>query len=139
MSVQNINAVVLSGNLTKDPELRHTTGGGMAIVEMRLAVNGRKKTAAGEWVDDPNFFNVTVFGKQGENCVTYLAKGRPIMVSGRLNWREWEKDGNKRQAVDVIADSVQFLGGKEGRSDSDGEQGGHSPAPSSTADDDIPF
>ena len=70
---------------------------------------------SGEWVDKPNYFDVTVWGAQGENCAQYLAKGRPVAVDGRLDWREWEdKEGNKRQSVDIIADSVQFLGSREG-------------------------
>ena len=111
---QNINSVVITGNLTRDPELRHTEGG-TAVCEMRVAVNSRRKDGnTGEWVDKPNYFDVTVFGVHGENCTDYLAKGRPIAVEGRLDWREWEaKDGSgKRQAVRIIANSVQFLGSK---------------------------
>ncbi len=111
---QNINSVVITGNLTRDPELRHTEGG-TAVCEMRVAVNSRRKDGnTGEWVDKPNYFDVTVFGAHGENCTNYLVKGRPIAVEGRLDWREWEaKDGSgKRQAVRIIANSVQFLGGK---------------------------
>ena len=73
---------------------------------MRVAVNSRRKDASGNWVDKPNYFDVTVFGAQGENCSTYLSKGRPVAVEGRLDWREWEaKDGSgKRQAVSIIAE-----------------------------------
>jgi single-strand DNA-binding protein len=111
---QNINVVVITGNLTQDPELRHT-GGGTAVCGLRVAVNSRRKDGTtGEWVDKPNYFNVTVFGAHGENCAEYLAKGRPVAIDGRLDWREWEaKDGSgKRQAVEIIADNVQFLGNK---------------------------
>jgi single-strand DNA-binding protein len=143
----SINRVVLVGNLTRDPELRHTPSG-MAVCSLRLAVNTRRKDAAtGEWGEKPNYFDVTVWGNQGENCAQYLAKGRPVAVDGRLEWREWEaQDGSKRQAVEIVADSVQFLGGR-------GELGGgenqYVPAgataqadadfASSPADDDIPF
>ena len=142
----NINRVVLVGNLTRDPELRHTPSG-MAVCSLRLAVNTRRKdSSTGEWTEKPNYFDITVWGAQGENCAQYLAKGRPVGVDGRLEWREWEaQDGSKRQAVEVIADTVQFLGGR-------GEPGGDAPqyVPASAttqsdadfgaaADDDIPF
>ena len=72
------------------------------------------RTRRAQWVDKPNYFDVTVWGQQGENCAQYLAKGRPVAVDGRLEWREWEaQDGSKRQAVDIVADSVQFLGGRQ--------------------------
>jgi len=142
----NINRVVLVGNLTKDPELRHTPSG-MAVCSLRLAVNTRRKDDAGQWADKPNYFDIVVWGQQGENCAQYLAKGRPVAVDGRLEWREWEaQDGAKRQAVEIVADSVQFLGG---RGDGDGGGGGFVPqgAPATAegaadfapADDDIPF
>src|SRR5918912_2121119 len=109
----NINRVVLVGNLTKDPELRHTPSG-TPVCSLRLAVNTRRKDGAtGEWTEKPNYFDVTVWGNQGESCAQYLSKGRPVAVDGRLEWREWDaQDGTKRQAVEVIADSVQFLGGR---------------------------
>lgn len=115
MAASNVNVVVITGNLTQDPELRHT-GGGTAVCELRVAVNSRRKDQSGNWVDKPNFFNVVVFGAQGENCSTYLAKGRPVAIEGRLDWREWEaKDGSgKRQAVQIIANTVQFLGSRDG-------------------------
>ncbi len=112
----NINRVVLVGNLTRDPELRHTPSG-TAVCKLRIAVNTRQKDGAtGEWGDKPNYFDVTVWGSQGENCAQYLAKGRPVGIDGRLDWREWDaQDGTKRQAVEIIADNVQFLGGRDGR------------------------
>ena len=114
MAATNINRVVISGNLTRDPELRSIPSSGTSVCSLRIAVNSRRKDESGQWVDKPNYFDVTVFGAQGENCAQYLAKGRPVAVDGRLNWREWEKDGVKRQSVDIIADSVQFLGSREG-------------------------
>ena len=143
----SINRVVLVGNLTKDPELRHTPSG-TAVCNLRLAVNTRRKDETGQWVDKPNYFDITVWGNQGERCAQYLSKGRPVAVDGRLEWREWETpEGNKRQAVDVVADSVQFLGSRgEGEG---GGGGGYIPAtapatpggefPTSPTDDDIPF
>jgi len=142
----SINRVVLVGNLTKDPELRHTPSG-TAVCNLRLAVNTRRKDETGQWVDKPNYFDITVWGNQGERCAQYLTKGRPVAVDGRLEWREWETpEGNKRQAVDIVADTVQFLGG---RGDGEGGGGGYIPAeatatpagdfPTSPTDDDIPF
>jgi single-strand DNA-binding protein len=149
MAATNINRVVLTGNLTRDPELRNLPSG-MAVCSLRLACNTRRKDGSGNWVDKPNYFDVTVWGAQGENCAQYLAKGRPVAVDGRLEWREWEdKDGNKRQSVDIIADSVQFLGSREGgenggrftpQSDVPADTGDFVSAPaSSNRDDDIPF
>jgi single-strand DNA-binding protein len=150
MAATNINRVVLTGNLTRDPELR-TTAGGTSVCSLRVACNTRRKDSSGEWVDKPNYFDVTVWGAQGENCATYLQKGRPVAVDGRLEWREWEdQQGNKRQAVDIIADSVQFLGSREGgenggrftpQSDVPVDTGDFEKAPASGAgtDDDIPF
>ena len=149
MAASNVNVVVITGNLTRDPELRHTPSG-TAVCKLRLAVNTRQKDAStGEWGDKPNYFDVTVWGNQGESCSQFLSKGRPVAVDGRLDWREWEaQDGTKRQAVEIIADTVQFLGSR-----SDGEGGGarefvpagaaaESSADFGTSgggDDDIPF
>ena len=143
----NINRVVLVGNLTKDPELRHTQGG-TSVCKLRLAVNTRRKDETGQWTDKPNYFDVTVWGNQAESCSQYLSKGRPVAIDGRLEWREWDAtDGSgKRQAVEVIAESVQFLGSRGDMGGGDSPQfvpagaGGESADfPSSAADDDIPF
>jgi len=126
LAASNVNVVVVTGNLTRDPELRHT-GGGTAICELRVAVNSRRKDGqSGQWVDKPNYFDVVVWGAQGENCANYLAKGRPVAVEGRLDWREWEaKDGSgKRQAVQIVANSVQFLGSRDGGGGQPGNGGG---------------
>ena len=141
----NINRVVLVGNLTRDPELRNTPSG-MAVCSLRIAVNTRRKDSTGQWTEKPNYFDITVWGNQGESCAQYLAKGRPVAVDGRLEWREWDaQDGTKRQAVEIIADSVQFLGG---RGESGGDGGNQFvPAGASSgsdadfqgSDDDIPF
>jgi single-strand DNA-binding protein len=110
MAATNINRVVLTGNLTRDPELRSTSSG-VSICALRIASNTRRKDANGDWQDKPNYFDITVFGAQGENCARYLGKGRPLAVDGRLEWREWEdQNGNRRQSVEIVADAVQFLG-----------------------------
>ena len=153
MAATNINRVVLTGNLTRDPELRSLPSGS-SVCSLRLAVNTRKKDGAtGEWIDKPNYFDVTVWGAQGENCAQYLSKGRPVAVDGRLDWREWEaQDGGKRQAIEIIANSVQFLGSRDGGGNGNGFQA-QSDVPADTSDfeeagvgaaggnkeDDIPF
>ncbi|MSX01650.1 MAG: single-stranded DNA-binding protein [Actinobacteria bacterium] len=156
MAASNINRVIITGNLTSDPELRALPSGS-SLCKLRVACNTRRKDgASGEWVDKPNYFDVTVWGAQGENCAKYLAKGRGVAVDGRLEWREWETpEGNKRQAVDIIADSVQFLSSP--RDEGGSGQGGFTPSadvPTDTSDfaaaptgspasapseDDIPF
>lgn len=137
--MQNVNRVVMTGNLTRDPELK-TTGGGTSVCSMRLAVNGRiKDGGSGEWRDKPNFFDVVCFGAQADNCNKYLSKGRPIALDGRLDWREWQTDGgDKRQAVQVIAENVQFL--DSGKRDGDDSSASAPPvSAAAAADDDIPF
>ena len=148
----NLNRVVITGNLTRDPESR-TLPSGTSVCELRVACNGRRRTADGQWEDDPNYFNVSVWGPQGENCQRYLSKGRGVAIDGRLRWREWETDGQKRQAVDIVAETVQFLGGGNGEGNggsssrtSSGSTGSDIPvdasdfvAPGRTSDDDIPF
>ena len=157
MASTNLNRVVITGNLTRDPELRSLPSG-TSVCKLRVAVNSRRKDgASGEWVDKPNYFDVTVWGAQGENCANYLSKGRPVAVEGRLDWHEWEtQDGQKRQAVEIIANSVQFLGSR-GDNNSGAGGGGNgfeakSDVPADTSDfqeaavggekgsdDDIPF
>ena len=161
MAATNINRVVMTGNLTADPELRSLPSG-MSVCSLRIACNTRRKNGStGEWEDKPNYFNVTVWGAQGENAARYLSKGRPVAIDGRLEWREWEaQDGTKRQATDIIADSVQFLGSRERRlrrrravrsrqagngaskgGDVPVDEGDFQPAPvaGGAGDDDIPF
>jgi single-strand DNA-binding protein len=154
----NINRVTITGNLTSDPELRALPSG-TSVCRLRVAVNHRRKNdSTNEWVEEPNYFDVTVFGAQGENCANYLHKGRPVAVDGRLRWSEWEaKDGSgKRQKVEIVAQTVQFLGSRDEapqresggfapQSDvpadtSDfGEPAGVGAGGGSASDDDIPF
>jgi single-strand DNA-binding protein len=149
--VANINRVILTGNLTADPELS-TLPSGTSVCRLRLAVNRRyKDQSSGEWSEKPNYFDIKVWGAQGENCAQYLSKGRPVAVDGRLEWSEWEaQDGGKRSKVEVVADTVQFLGS---RGDNEGGGGGGGfrastelkPDPveaftgAAASDDDIPF
>jgi single-strand DNA-binding protein len=159
VAASNINRVILTGNLTFDPELRSLPSG-TSVCKLRVAVNTRRKNnATNEWEDKPNYFDVTVWGAQGENCARYLSKGRPVAIDGRLEWSEWQdkESGKNRSKVEVVADTVQFLGGRD---DAGGGGGGFTPradvptdtsdfgapAPqpvstpvSAPADDDIPF
>jgi len=164
MAASNINRVVLTGNLTRDPELRSLQSG-TSVCSLRIASNSRRKDGtSGEWVDKPNYFSVTVWGAQGENCARFLSKGRPVCIDGRLDWREWQaQDGTKRESVEIVAETVQFLGGRDDGQGGGGGGGGgqqynngfapHSDVPADTsdfapqpvgarpapADDDIPF
>lgn len=152
----NINRVIITGNLTKNPELRSLPSG-TSVCTLRVAVNGRRKNpSTQQWEDVPNYFDVTVWGQQGENCARFLSRGRPVAVDGRLQWREWGEEGSKRQAVDIVAETVQFLGARDEAAGSDGngfsasERATESDVPIDTgdfertpvtagADDDIPF
>jgi single-strand DNA-binding protein len=162
VAASNINRVILTGNLTFDPELRSLPSG-TSVCKLRVAVNTRRKNnATGDWEDKPNYFDVTVWGAQGENAARYLSKGRPVAIDGRLEWSEWQdkESGKNRSKVEIVADTVQFLGGRDDNQ-SGGQGGGGftprsdvpvdtsdfgSPQPSAVsapvaapADDDIPF
>lgn len=124
----DLNRVTLVGRLTRDPELRHTAGGN-AVCTIRLAVTSRGRDEGGNWADKPNYFDVTVFGRQAETASTYLAKGRRIGVDGRLQWREYQaQDGNKRQVVEVVANDVFFLDSRGDGDSGGGGGGGYAPA-----------
>ncbi len=110
----NFNKVFLMGNLTRDPELRYTASGS-AVCHFDMATNRRFTGKDGQKREDTCFMRINVWGKSGENCANYLSKGRPVFVEGRLQSRSWQtEDGQKRSAVDVVADSVQFLGSPPG-------------------------
>ena len=148
----SINTVVLVGNLTRDPELKAMPSG-TSVCSLRVAVNDRvKDPTTGEWTEKPNYLNVDVFGTMGENCAQYLSRGRQVAIEGRLRWREWQtQDGQKREAVSVVANNVQFIGPREpaaGGGDFAGRQAGGAPfdktglTPADSdfqEDDDIPF
>ena len=129
----SFNKVMLMGNLTRDPELRFTAKGS-AVASFGLAVN-RKFKQGDEWVDEVCFVDITVWGKQGENCAEYLSKGRPAFIEGYLKFSTWESDGQKRNKLEVVASTVQFLGS---RSDAlGGSSIGEAPEP--PKEDDVPF
>jgi single-strand DNA-binding protein len=130
----NINRVVVTGNLTADPELRELPSGN-SLCRLRLATNTRRRQADGNWGDKPNYFDLVVWGAQGQAAHKYLSKGSPIAVDGRLEWREWTTEtGDKRQAVEIIVENLQFLGGGQSTSESSVPE-----PPTPSADDDLPF
>jgi single-strand DNA-binding protein len=109
MSYSNINRVILVGRLTRDPELRALPSG-RSVCGLRIACNGAKREPDGTYAERPNYFDVSVYGAPAENVVRYLQRGARVAVDGRLEWREWETDEQeRRQAVSVVADSMQFL------------------------------
>jgi single-strand DNA-binding protein len=148
----DINHVVLVGRLTRDAELKFTNSG-LAICNMSVALNRRVKQGE-QWIDEPNFFDVTIFGKQGEAIAQYLTKGKQVGLDGELRQDRWEQDGQKRSKVFVVANNVQLLGGGAGggrNAPGSGFSGGERPvreqgsgnASQKTApeefEDDIPF
>jgi single-strand DNA-binding protein len=107
--MSNLNTVVITGNLTRDPELGMTEDG-KSICRMRVAVGGRRRGADGGWVDKSNYFDVVVWAEQGATCGLYLFKGLPVAVLGRLDWSEWtDKAGVRRESVEIVAGRVEFL------------------------------
>ena len=112
----SFNKVILLGNLTRDVEVRYTPSG-TAVSEVGLAVNDRRKDAAGNWVDETTFVDVTLWGRQAEVAGEYLGKGSPVLIEGRLKLSQWEKDGQKRSKLSVVAENMRMLGGKGERKD----------------------
>jgi single-strand DNA-binding protein len=109
MSYFTINRVVLVGRLTRDPDLRALPSG-TSVCGLRIACNSSRRDADGDYQERPNFFDVSVYGAPAESVSRYMRKGSRVAVDGRLEWREWEAaDQQKRQAVSVVADTVQFL------------------------------
>lgn len=144
MSGFSINHVVISGNLTRDPELRSIPSG-TSVCEIGVAVNESVKNSHGGFDERPNFFDVTIWGGLGEWVARNVSKGDGIAVAGRLRWESWEKEGQKRSKVKIIADSIMprtgSVGGNGGAAASDipADTGGFGVPSSSAADDDIPF
>ena len=145
------NRVVLVGNLTRDPELRYISSG-TAVTEIGLAVNDRRKNQSGEWVDETQFIDITLWARTAEVASEYLSKGSSVLIEGRLKLDRWEKDGHKHSKLRVVGEKMQMLGGRTGGTPTSG--GGPSssstPAAASVTDnapdihsepppDDIPF
>lgn len=109
----SINKVLITGNLTRDAELR-STASGMSLAMFGIAVNDRRKNQqTGEWEDYPNFIDCTMFGKRADALAPYLTKGTKVAIEGKLRWHQWETDGQKRSKVDVIVDEIELLSGKK--------------------------
>ena len=139
-----INRVLLTGNLTREPELKRTASGS-AILEMGIAVNDRTKDQqTGEWCDRPNYFDLTMFGKRAESVSNYLSKGTKVTVEGRLRYEQWtSKDGQKRSKVKVIVDEIEFMQQRGSnsavREASTSESGPVIDVEATVYDNDIPF
>ncbi|PQO33889.1 single-stranded DNA-binding protein [Blastopirellula marina] len=110
----SFNRVILVGNLTRDVDLRYVSGGGTAVTELGLAVNDRRKTQSGEWVDETTFVDVTLWGRTAEIASEYLSKGSSVLIEGRLKLDTWETDGQKRSKLRVVGEKMQMLGGRDG-------------------------
>ena len=105
----SINRVIISGNLTRDPELR-STASGMPVLGFGVAVNDRRRNQqTGEWEDYPNFIDCTMFGARAESVSRFLSKGSKVAIEGKLRWSQWERDGQKRSKIEVIVDEIEFL------------------------------
>ena len=136
----SINRVIISGNLTRDPELRNTQSG-MAVLSFGVAVNDRRKNpTTGEWEDYPNFVDCTMFGARANSLSQYLSKGTKVSIEGKLRWSQWERDGQKRSKLEVIVDEIEFMssrnsngGGSSYGGDTYGNQGYSAPAPAYSA------
>lgn len=105
----SINRVAISGNLTRDAELR-STASGLAVLSFGVAVNDRRKNAqTGEWEDCPNFIDCIMFGSRAESLSDHLAKGAKVAVEGKLRWSQWERDGQKRSKIEVVVEEIEFM------------------------------
>lgn len=147
-----INRVNISGNLTRDAELR-VTASGTQVLGFGVAVNDRRKNQqTGEWEDYPNFIDCTMFGARAESLSRFLSKGTKVAIEGKLRWSQWEREGQKRSKIEVIVDELEFMSSRDGGGQSYGSQpssGGYAPAPAAAApmpdasssvyDEDIPF
>ncbi|NIP85812.1 MAG: single-stranded DNA-binding protein [Planctomycetales bacterium] len=144
----SFNRVILMGNLTRDPELRYIPNG-TAVAEFGLAVNDRRKNnQTGEWIEDTQFIDITMWARQAEIAAEYLSKGSPVFIEGRLKYDTWEKDGQKHSKLRVIGERMQFIGGRgEGsstgrRSEPSAAQatpGAQPVAAGQPSDEDLPF
>lgn len=118
----SINKVFISGNLTRDCELRATKGGSQ-VLTFGVAVNDRRRNPqSGEWEDVPNFIDCVVFGKRADALQRFLTKGMKVAIEGKLRWSQWEKDGQKRSKIEVIVDEVEFLSGSKAQNQPQSQQ-----------------
>ena len=124
----SFNKVILLGNVTRDPELRYIANG-TAVTDIGLAVNDRRKTATGEWVEETTFVDVTLWGRTAEIAGEYVTKGSPLLIDGRLKLDTWEKDGKKNSKLRVVCDRMQLLGARSGEGGRSGGEGRSGDAP----------
>lgn len=122
--MKNINIVVISGNLTRDAEVRSSSS--TEVVRFTVAVNGRQRNSGGEWEDRPNYIDCTAFGERFSNLAPNLTKGTKVTVKGELRWNQWEADGKKHSKVEVVPEQVEYMSRKE-------------PKQESLYDEDVPF
>ena len=135
----SINRVVISGNLTRDAELR-TTQSGMSILDFGVAVNDRRKNQqTGEWEDCPNFVDCTMFGTRAEKLQPYLAKGTKVAIEGKLRYSSWEKDGQRRSKLEVVVDDLELMSSRQAGAVQDLHTGPALDAAEQVYDEDIPF
>ena len=145
----SFNRVILVGNLTRDPNVRYTPGG-TAVCEIGLAVNERRKNQSGEWVDEVVYVDVTLWGRTAEIAGEYLTKGAPVLIEGRLRMDTWEKEGEKRSKLRVVAERMQMLGPRGAQNNAGTRPAaGKAPAPETgdavldepglPPEDDVPF
>ena len=160
----SMNRVFLMGNVTRDPELRYISNGS-AVTEIGLAINDRRKSSSGEWVEETTFVDITLWGRTAEIAGEYVTKGAPLLIEGRLKLDTWEKDGKKNSKLRVVGDRMHLIGSRggnrteesslsgrnqEGRSsnspDQSDQSGGYdtgsgfgATSAASGSDDDIPF
>ena len=147
----SFNRVILVGNLTRDPSVRYTPGG-TAVCEIGLAVNERRKNQSGEWVEEVVYVDVTLWGRTAEVAGEYLTKGAPVLIEGRLRMDTWEKDGEKRSKLRVVAERMQMLGSRGAQNNTGtppaaskapapemGDAVLDEPGPGLSPEDDVPF
>lgn len=104
----SINRAMITGNLTREPDLR-STASGVSILNLSVAVNDRRKNQSGDWEDYANYIECTLFGAQAEVVAKYLAKGSKVAIEGKLRWSQWEKDGQKRSKIQFVVDDIEFM------------------------------
>lgn len=136
----SVNVVVISGNLTRDPELR-AMASGMQVMKFTVAVNDRTKDQSGQWVDRPNFVDCTMFGERAQKLSQYLRKGLKVTVNGSLRWSSWESNGQKRSKLEVIAKNIELPPRQQGQQgyQQQPNQSAQTMNPTSFYDEDIPF
>jgi single-strand DNA-binding protein len=141
----SINKVMITGNLTRDAEIR-TTQGGTAVLTLGVAVNDRRRNAqTGEWEDYANFVDCTMFGKRAEAIQSYLTKGIKVAIEGRLHYSSWDdaNTGQKRSKLNVTIDEIEFMSSRNGSSGAPAQRSentySEAPAPAAYSDEDIPF